>query len=60
MCAEGMDEVVGMFIVMIFDSKVINSEGELNGSCDVFPEAGSVRNLEVSKRSKALLEELVC
>ena len=60
MCAEGLDKVVGMFFVVIFDSKIINCEGELNGSFDVFPEAGSVWDLEVSKRSKVLSEELVC
>ncbi len=58
--AEGMDEVVSMFFVVIFDAKIIDREGELNRSCDVLPKAWCVRDFEVSKRAKALTEELVC
>ncbi len=59
-CAEGLDEVVSMFLVVVFNSKIIDRVGELNESCDVFPKAWCVQDLEVSKRSKALSEELVC
>ena len=34
---EGADEVVGVFFGVVFDSKVINCEGELYRPCDVFP-----------------------
>jgi hypothetical protein len=59
-CAEGVNEVVSVLFSFIFDSKIINCEGELNGFCDVFPEDGHVRDLKVSKGSKPFLEELVC
>ena len=59
-CAECVDEMVGMFFFIIFDSKIIDREGELNWSCDVLPKAWHVRDLEVSKGAQALPEELVC
>ena len=59
-CAEGVDEVVSMFLVIIFDSKIIDREGELNGSCEVLTKFWHVRDLKVSKRAQALSEELVC
>ena len=59
-CVEGVDEVVSMFLVIIFDSKIIDREGDLNWSCDVLPQSWHVRDLEVSKTAQALSEELVC
>jgi hypothetical protein len=59
-CAEGVDEVVGVLSSFIFDPEVVNGEGELNGSGDVLPEAGRVRDLEVSEWPQTLTEELVC
>ncbi len=38
-----------MFLPFIFDPEVVNGECELNGSGYVLPEAGRVRDLEVSK-----------
>ena len=58
-CAEGVDEVVSMFFVIIFDSKIIDRESELNGSCDVLPKSWRVWDFEVSKRAQAPPEELV-
>lgn len=51
MCTEGIDEVVGVFFVVVFDAKVINCGGELNRLCDMFPEAGCMWDLLVSQRS---------
>ncbi len=48
-----------MFFPVIFHSKIIDCEGELNGSCDRLPEARCVWDLVVLKRLQALLEELV-
>ncbi len=59
-CAEGVDEVVGVLLPFIFDPQVVDGECELYGSVDVLPEAGRVRDLEVSKWPQTLSEELVC
>ena len=60
MCAKCLDEVVGMLFSFVFDPEIINCECELNGSGDVLPEAGRVRDLEISKWPQTLSEELVC
>ena len=60
MCAKCLDEVVGMLFSFVFDPEIIDCECELYGSCDMFPEPGRVCDLEVSKWSETLFEELVC
>ncbi len=39
---ESIYEVVGMFFTNIFDSKIIDQEGDLDRSRDVLPKAGGV------------------
>ncbi len=45
---EGLDEVLGVLLSNIFNTKVVYYKGELNWPSDLLPQAGCVGNLVVS------------
>ena len=56
---EGIDEVVSMFLADIFDSEIVNNEGESYRSGFVFPERWSARHWSVAESCEMLLEAVV-
>jgi hypothetical protein len=59
LCPKGSKEVLEVFITNVFDAEVIHTQGELDGSCNVFPEARHVGLFEVSMACKTEFKELV-
>ena len=56
---EGLDEVVGVLLADILDSKVVNNEGESDGIGGLLPERSSSGNRGESKMGKMSFEPVV-
>ena len=56
---EGLDEVVGVFLAVVLDPKVVNNEGENDGLGGVLPESRSYGNRGEPKMGKMIFDPVV-
>jgi hypothetical protein len=57
---ESFDEMINVFLLLIFDSKIVNNKGEGDRLRGVFPKSWGIFAFIISVRGKTLTPELVC
>ena len=57
---QGVDEVVEVGVLRVFDAEIVHYEGELDGVCCVLPEGGGPGDRVVSERGEVVDEAVLC